>query len=100
MTREFNVGDKVVVREWDDMEREFGLTVGGSINCKCTFVPAMINLCGREFVITKIENEKTVYGHDFSCFISVDMIKLVEEGTEIEFDNTEVNKFLDEFHVS
>lgn len=99
MTREFNVGDRVIVRQWDDMEREFGLT-GDSINCKCTFVPSMRSFCGKEFTITKIESDKVVSGHDFNCFISVDMIELVEEETEIEFDNTVMDKFFDEFHVS
>lgn len=99
MTRKFNVGDKVVIREWDDMEREFGLN-GDAINCKCSFLPAMRNLCGKEFVISNIDNDRTVYGHDFNCFISVDMINLAENDNEVEFDNTEVDKFLSKFYIS
>lgn len=99
MTREFNVGDRVIVRQWDDMEREFGLT-GDSIDCQCLFVPIMKDICGQEFTITKIENDRVVSGHDFGYVISVDMIERVEEETEIEFDNTAMDKFFDEFHVS
>ena len=98
MTKGFNVGDRVKIREWDDMAQEYGLS-GGSINCRCTFVPAMKVFCGREFIITHIYEDGEVHGHALLCHISTDMIELVEGETKIEFDNTEVNKFLDQFNV-
>lgn len=99
MTRDFNVGDKVIIRQWDDMEREFGLT-GNAINCDCLFVPSMKSICGKVFTITQIEHDRVVRGLEVGHVISVDMIEHVDEETEIEFDNTAMDKFFDEFHVS
>ena len=36
----YNVGDKVRIKTWEEMEREFGLD-GEDINCYLTFVPEM-----------------------------------------------------------
>lgn len=35
------VGDKVKIREWDDMVKEFGTDENGVILCRCGFVPNM-----------------------------------------------------------
>lgn len=43
---EFKVGDKVRVRQWDDMVEEFGINEGGSINCLWHFVDGMKKFCG------------------------------------------------------
>lgn len=53
----YEVGDHVIVREWDDMEREFGLDAYGDIAVDCSFVKDMSNLCGKEAVIIKIKGE-------------------------------------------
>lgn len=42
---EFKVGDKVRVRQWDDMVEEFGINEGGSINCLWHFVDGMKKFC-------------------------------------------------------
>ena len=48
----FKVGDKVRVREWDDMLKEF---VGNktSIDCMCGFVYNMKEFCGKVFYVKK-----------------------------------------------
>ena len=48
----YNVGDKVRVRQWDDMEKEFGLDFNGNdISVpNCGFVKEMRKYCG--FVVT------------------------------------------------
>lgn len=51
----YNVGDRVVIREWDDMEEEYGLTSNSSINCNCYFTTGMRYLCGREFTIRALD---------------------------------------------
>lgn len=48
----YKVGDKVIVREWDDMEKEFGLDSGGDIKAKCCFVESMREHCGKSVTIT------------------------------------------------
>lgn len=52
----FNVGDRVVIRDWDDMAAEFGggeysITIGETGVC---FVSGMRELCGRELIIRSI----------------------------------------------
>ena len=42
---EFKVGDKVRIRQWDDMAKEFGVNEGGSINCLWHFVDGMKKFC-------------------------------------------------------
>ena len=42
----FEVGDVVRIREWDDMESEFGLRFGADIKCANTFVAGMRPSCG------------------------------------------------------
>lgn len=42
----FKVGEIVRIREWDDMEKEFGTTMSGSIKCHRYFSEGMKPLCG------------------------------------------------------
>lgn len=51
---EFKVGDTVRIRQWDDMEKEFGLDCEGDINCDGGFLIEMKNLCGRKCTIKDI----------------------------------------------
>ena len=51
----FKVGDRVRIRDWDDMEKEYGLTEFGSINGpKDVFSKSMKVYCGKCFVISDI----------------------------------------------
>jgi len=52
--RYFNIGDKVIIRDWDDMEREFG-TDGEDILCQHYFTRDMEEFCGKEYAIVSIE---------------------------------------------
>ena len=47
----FKVGDKVIVREWGDMEKEFGLNSDGHIKVKFIFRKEMAELCGETAII-------------------------------------------------
>ena len=92
MEREFKVGDKAKIRQWDDMKEEFGLDGTGDINCRCCFTRGMTELCGEAVVITKIDddeefgelvelkfdNESELSDTDWWQF-STDMIEMVEE---------------------
>lgn len=52
----YNVGDRVVIRDWDDMAEEYGLTpYSENINCNRYFTTGMRYLCGREFTIKAID---------------------------------------------
>lgn len=61
----FKVGDRVRIRDWDDMEREYGLTVFGSIDGpKDVFSKEMKRVCGKLCVISSIEGQE-VFLQDF-----------------------------------
>lgn len=51
---ELKVGGRVRIRDWDDMEREFGLNGLGVIRCENMFTLGMRRLCGREGIVTTI----------------------------------------------
>lgn len=50
----FKEGDKVRIRQWDDMAREFGYD-GDEIDCNCAFIKSMRPLCGMEFTINSVD---------------------------------------------
>ena len=59
MDRDFKVGDRVRIRSWDDMVKEYGLDWEGDIPTPCYFfIDKMRILCGVEATITKIDDEK------------------------------------------
>lgn len=92
------VGDRLRVREWDDMAAEFGVrdsrsvTNGYVIPCEFAFTEKMKYMCGRPFTVAdlrgnrfiskeKIELESGRYG---GWNISADMLEPIEEETVME----------------
>lgn len=74
--RDFKVGQRVRVRRWDDMEREFGCTSEGNINCNYIFIHDMNYLCGQEFTIEAIRGDDTViFVENDDYHYSLDMIE-------------------------
>lgn len=61
MAKKYKPGDRVVIREWDNMEEQFGLKPSGSINCQFTFTTEMAQYCGREFTIKEADSEGRVW---------------------------------------
>lgn len=51
--RSYKVGDVVQIREWDDMEREFGLNAFG-IKTRLCFINGMRQFCSKQFLIYHI----------------------------------------------
>ena len=51
------VGNRVRVRQWDDMQREFGLSHFGDIACPGSFVQAMRHLCGKTAIVTAVHDK-------------------------------------------
>lgn len=84
MNKSFEVGDMVVVREWDDMKAEFGTDSWG-IKCKFSFTEEMGMFCGGEAEITGMSQGKvslkfaipslTIESKGY--FFSTDMITLI-----------------------
>ena len=50
----YKVGDKVKVREWDDMVEEFGTDEDGDIDCNLCFVKDMKEYCGKEMTVSRV----------------------------------------------
>lgn len=79
---EFKVGDRVRIKSWEQMEKEFGMEFGW-IACKCRFNSEMRHLCGRTATISAINDYKvklTDWSDDTGGLywtISTDMIELV-----------------------
>lgn len=84
---EFKVGDRVVIRDWDDMEKEFGLNCIGSIKCQFSFTTEMKKLCGQVAQIKSLNafDHKNVrlefenFTGDVPYAFSTDMLKKVGE---------------------
>ena len=79
---EFKVGDRVRIKTWEQMEKEFGVEFS-FIACKCGFNSEMRHLCGRTATISEINDYKvklTDWSDDTGGLywtISTDMIELV-----------------------
>lgn len=55
----FKIGDKVKIREWDDMVEDFGMGNYGCINTPILFAPAMRLCCGKTMTIERITEDYT-----------------------------------------
>lgn len=54
----YNVGDKVTIRQWDDMESEFGLNEFGNIRVPNAFTESMKQYCGQTLSIIHVRRYK------------------------------------------
>jgi hypothetical protein len=50
----FQIGDKLRIRQWDDMVKEFGINENGNIPCTFVFTKQMKILCGQPFTVSSI----------------------------------------------
>lgn len=57
--QEFQVGDIVRIRDWDDMADEFGVNPNGAIMCNGIFTSSMRYLCGLKLQIASIGNVRS-----------------------------------------
>lgn len=91
----FKVGDKVKIRAWEDMKKEFGLKPNGNIKCSLIFTTDMKHLCGRVATIRnmsgkeiKLDFENTT--GDINWNYSTDMIAPVNQTIVIYRKGAEV----------
>ncbi len=92
----FKIGDRVIVREWNDMAEEFGTTLMGNIKTEELFIEDMRPLCGAHGVVMDVysvgvmiefdERDMNLLAEQF-C-ITKDMIK-IEEFDEINIESDE-----------
>ncbi len=58
------VGDVVIIRQWDDMRSEFGENEYHNIACDATFTYGMKEFCGQKLYVKELLNVK---GTRFTC---------------------------------
>lgn len=79
----FTVGELVRIRQWDDMEKEFGVDEDGSIMCLYSFTEGMKPLCGKYAEIVSLDGSRVKLklfncdGLNTSWGYSTDMIEKV-----------------------
>lgn len=100
MKREFHIGDVVRIRDWEDMEQEFGLNEYGNIACRFSFTDKMRSYCGEVYTIGHIDERKHVHfeerhslSGDFN--VSFDMIELVEDSGPDQIQDTDLMMLLE-----
>lgn len=57
----FKIGDKVKIRTWESMRKEFGTDRNGDIPCRCYFVTYMKKYCGKVFTIKEVSRNGRYY---------------------------------------
>lgn len=57
----YEVGDKVLIRKWDDMAKQYGFNNYGSIECREKFCKEMKEFCGKVFVISNVDRKHNTY---------------------------------------
>lgn len=107
---DIHIGDRLRVRQWGDMELEFGRNASGSIRCMFGFTKEMRYLCGKPFTI-KTTEENPVLGSETYLSeereefcpgapggrykISADMLEPIDDPVEIiPFTDDEINLLL------
>lgn len=92
-TKLIKEGNIIKIRQWDDMEEEYGLIGIGSINCECAFTDNMRNLCGSEIKINEkmvedFKKYKYFFADSKTYSISTDMIEYIKTTDDIIIKDT------------
>lgn len=86
----FKIGDKIVFKSWEQMEKQYGLTPKGNIPTEATFAKDMKYLCGAKAVITRLTDSRVYLEFDptekevikeneqYSWYYDKQMIKLTK----------------------
>jgi hypothetical protein len=91
----YKVGDKVRIKTWDEMEREFGLD-GEDINCYLTFVPEMriyedsiltITFVGSHYYEVDEDDGAFAWSDDMISYKVLETSVLYEEALKGTYDN-------------
>jgi hypothetical protein len=79
----FKVGDKVKIREWDDLVNEFGTDKNGCIGIKNTvYEPGFEKYCGNVYTITSFYDGHPVINEEDFFYIDEEILEKVNEVPE------------------
>ena len=79
-------GNIVKIRQWDDMAKEYGVSLDGAIDCFKKFTGNMREYCGETIKINKnMEKKFNEYGYFYyeGCMFSTDMLEPYEEELDV-----------------
>jgi len=99
----FKVGDRIAIREWDDMAEEFTVDGYGDIDCgSYFFVSKMKSLCGNEYVIEEMfEDELLLAGFHAPYGVTCNMIRHVWDVESLDkFVGVDIEKLLSVMEVT
>lgn len=96
---EFKAGDRVVIRDWDDMMEEYGPNGVGGIACLFSFTDAMAKYCGTELVVRCIHDRRVHFvkadpGH---YNYSTDMIRHIDDpayAEDTDYPEVQTDEFM------
>jgi len=85
--QDLHVGDRVRIRDWDDMASEYGLDEDGDINTVPCFVERMRYLCGTDGSIVKLPLKNSSdalirLSNDDGWVITLAMIEPIDDDAE------------------
>ena len=92
----FKIGDKVRIRSWESMEKEFGLNWRGEINCPILFVKGMKEYCGTIQTITAVS-------HGAYCIVNTGYyfdsraVESVKQETKGEYNRKEIKEIRQQY---
>ena len=69
---------KVRIKEWYELEKEFGLDEDGDIICYCSFTSEMKEYCGEVIEVDELTLAEGIFMYDNWAF-SDDMYEVIEE---------------------
>lgn len=84
----FKIGDRVIVRQFDDMGQEFGVNRFREITCRFAFTESMKYLCGKIGTITDVSysgNHSISFDDETDASywsISEDMLELIDNSQD------------------
>ena len=79
-------GNIVKIRQWDDMKKEYGISLDGAIDCFKKFTGNMREYCGETIRINEnMEKKFNEYGYFYyeGCMFSTDMLEPYEEELDV-----------------
>lgn len=92
----FKAGDKVRVRSWESMEKEFGLNWRGEINCPTPVVKGMKDYCGTIQTITAIL-QGTYYIVNTGYYFDSRAVESVKQETKGEYNRKEIKEIRQQY---
>lgn len=72
---QYKFGDQVLIKQWDDMASEYGVSEYGSIQTTPYFVSEMKGYCGQIMIVSFVDSDGSFQCQDTNWWFSNDMIE-------------------------